>query len=345
VKGFEFKIVIDGEKDDFYKSINTPDEGHFQITHHTYCNGAMPDGANDLYAEVWVGWDSIYFYLYEEVKDDKIFLNNTNPRANDCLELHFDANPEHPDTTVSNIRLSVLDSIDVDPAFWAGVSNMDPQVPGFKGAGTYHDYVRKLTPNGYILELRIAWDSLSTDNKKIKPEINSRIGFAMNNNDNDSDGRDGTIMWSAVVDDAVKDNREFLGMIQFLDDNKLKMTAMNFISGAANPNANTYNINFVVNVESQKNGITPDEFSLNQNYPNPFNPSTTIKYSLADAGNVLLAVYDMLGREVQTLVNKLQEASSYTVHFNADNLSSGIYLYKLQIDGKVIGSKKMILMR
>ncbi|MDA3860088.1 MAG: T9SS type A sorting domain-containing protein [Melioribacteraceae bacterium] len=78
----------------------------------------------------------------------------------------------------------------------------------------------------------------------------------------------------------------------------------------------------------------PKEFVLNQNYPNPFNPSTTIKYSIPLIVNgksqlVTLKIYDILGREVATLVNKEQQPGNYEVVFNAKKLSSGTYFYRL----------------
>ncbi len=81
----------------------------------------------------------------------------------------------------------------------------------------------------------------------------------------------------------------------------------------------------------------PKEYSLNQNYPNPFNPATTISYQLSAAGNVTLKIYDVLGREVKTLVNEKQNAGCYKIEFNAGNLSSGMYLYRVtavSTDGK-----------
>lgn len=72
-----------------------------------------------------------------------------------------------------------------------------------------------------------------------------------------------------------------------------------------------------------------DDFRLSQNYPNPFNPTTEIKFNLADAGLTSLKVYDMLGREVRTLVNENLVSGSHTVTFNASNLASGIYIYRL----------------
>ena len=87
-----------------------------------------------------------------------------------------------------------------------------------------------------------------------------------------------------------------------------------------------------------------ENFSLSQNYPNPFNPSTRITYSIQKAGFVSLKVYDILGREVATLVNGYQQANQYSVTFNASNLASGIYLYKLKA-GDYVQTRKMLLLK
>jgi len=88
----------------------------------------------------------------------------------------------------------------------------------------------------------------------------------------------------------------------------------------------------------------PQEFHLNQNYPNPFNPSTSIKYAIMSNQFVQLKVYDVLGKEAATLVNEEKSAGTYEVNFNASQLSSGIYFYKLQA-GSFISTKKMILIK
>ncbi len=94
------------------------------------------------------------------------------------------------------------------------------------------------------------------------------------------------------------------------------------------------------------NDINPivNSFSLEQNYPNPFNPATTIKYTISEKDFVTIKIYDVLGKEVASLVNTVKDAGSYEVEFNAKNLSSGMYLYSIQA-GKYNATKKMILMK
>jgi len=88
----------------------------------------------------------------------------------------------------------------------------------------------------------------------------------------------------------------------------------------------------------------PKSYLLVQNYPNPFNPSTTIHYEIPNNGFVTLKVYDILGREVKTLVNQYESKGRYDVNFNAVNLASGIYIYRLQ-SGSFISTKKMLLLK
>ena len=88
----------------------------------------------------------------------------------------------------------------------------------------------------------------------------------------------------------------------------------------------------------------PANFSLSQNYPNPFNPSTKINYTIAKSGNVKINVFDSLGRRINSLVNKFHTPGSYSIVFNAGNLSSGNYFYRIEAEG-FSGTKKMILIK
>jgi photosystem II stability/assembly factor-like uncharacterized protein len=96
-------------------------------------------------------------------------------------------------------------------------------------------------------------------------------------------------------------------------------------------------------VKGNENQI-PAKFWLDQNYPNPFNLSTTINYSLPKTGHVALKVYDVLGKEVATLVNEKESSGNYYIQFNANKLASGIYFYRL-IAGNLVMTKKLILMK
>jgi len=90
--------------------------------------------------------------------------------------------------------------------------------------------------------------------------------------------------------------------------------------------------------------LIPNDFYISQNYPNPFNSATAIQYSIPQRSNVTLKVYDILGNEVSTLVNEENEQGVYTVNFDANNLASGLYLYRIQA-GTFIATKKMILLK
>jgi hypothetical protein len=93
-----------------------------------------------------------------------------------------------------------------------------------------------------------------------------------------------------------------------------------------------------------ENTNIPYNFVLSQNYPNPFNPSTNIRYTLPQESNVAIKVYDILGREVATLVDEHKSAGTYNIQFNASILSSGIYIYRI-VASNFVQSKKMVLLK
>jgi hypothetical protein len=88
----------------------------------------------------------------------------------------------------------------------------------------------------------------------------------------------------------------------------------------------------------------PGTFRLFQNYPNPFNPTTTIQYSVPSSQYVSLKIYDVLGREVASLVDGTRQPGTYTVTWDASGFSSGVYFYRLMA-GSFVGTKKLVLVR
>lgn len=119
--------------------------------------------------------------------------------------------------------------------------------------------------------------------------------------------------------------------------------ASNWTSSQNNGSPGTTNSNFLVNINEEDQTI-PNELKLDQNYPNPFNPSTTIKFSIPNRAKIQLEVFDLLGRKVSGILNEVRSAGQYSIDFDASQLSSGLYIYRLQVGNKVL-TKKMTLIK
>jgi hypothetical protein len=118
-------------------------------------------------------------------------------------------------------------------------------------------------------------------------------------------------------------------------------------SGAGNlltPNAVVIRENGVVSVSEEENNFDDYSFVLEQNYPNPFNPSTKIKFSVALESQVVIKLYNLLGKEVATLMNEKKTPGFYELNFGGEKLTSGVYVYRLEA-GSFSSSKKMMLIK
>ncbi|MCU0342480.1 MAG: T9SS type A sorting domain-containing protein [Ignavibacterium sp.] len=145
------------------------------------------------------------------------------------------------------------------------------------------------------------------------------------------------INWTAVNSGLQYDNN-WIYSLEVLDPY--------IFASTGNPNGGIWRrplSEMVTSVEDTSTTL-PTQFRLYQNYPNPFNPSTRIKYSVAQSSKVVLKIYDVLGKEVATLINEERPIGNYEIEFDASNLSSGVYLYKLHA-GNFVEMKKMILLR
>ncbi len=106
---------------------------------------------------------------------------------------------------------------------------------------------------------------------------------------------------------------------------------------------NAFTIEEAVSVNDLKSGI-PEEYALNQNYPNPFNPSTKIRFDLPNQEQVIIDVFNQIGEKVTTILNSNLSAGYYEVEFDARNLPSGLYFYRI-LSGNFAETKKMVLMK
>jgi len=97
-------------------------------------------------------------------------------------------------------------------------------------------------------------------------------------------------------------------------------------------------------IEEEIKNQLPDQYTLEQNYPNPFNPSTKIRYSIPQSSNVIIKVFDILGNEIETLVNEEKQTGTYNLTWYSKNLPSGVYFYQLRA-GSFTETKKMLLLK
>jgi hypothetical protein len=159
-----------------------------------------------------------------------------------------------------------------------------------------------------------------------------------------TDGKDGEI--KLVTNGNIPEN--FQIMIYDYDQNK-QFKVVNSYKFKFKDQQQIKKLKLIVGTKTyiDENQVTknkPDEFKLAQNYPNPFNPSTVISYQIPISNHVTLKIYDMMGREVTTLVSDVQQAGSYDITWNANGVPSGVYYCRL-ISGSFIDTKKLVLLK
>jgi len=195
---------------------------------------------------------------------------------------------------------------------------------------------------------------ITTADNWIQNHLDSYIQWAKNNNSlfiltfDEDDGTENNRIMTIFTGQMVKKgsyNRviNHLNLLRTIEE----MYGLNFAGASKDSSAIDYVWQNVTNIADEN--VVPGKFSLEQNYPNPFNPSTTINYSIPAVGSgyiptVQLKVYDILGREVATLVNKELKPGNYKVTFNASSLASGVYFYRI-VAGNFIQTKKMVLVK
>jgi len=214
------------------------------------------------------------------------------------------------------------------------------------------NYAYVYNTNGIPIETKIGLSVLSSNN------INF---YGIHNNGDDGgigvyNGFSDSEKWTTLTNGLVKTSAGPYDISCVIADGPYNIDAGQTIdvafsiAAADNPELLTNAINqsrtkfneIITNVETEID--LPLSFSLSQNFPNPFNPTTSIKYSLPEQQFVSLKIFDILGREVATLVNENKPAGNYEVNFDASNLSSGVYFYQLRA-GSFTETKKLILMK
>ena len=234
----DFSITIDGEKDNWYNGLTGPEDGLIYLSPNCYLRQgglSSPDNKEDISVLVWFAWDNEYLYIYEDVKDDTVLVNNPTYYQNDGLWISIDPQPNKDDLYGAlNCHLTALDEDKAQEPI--GVANLIHQ-RFFQDTNeniwepTENDYARKVNPDGYSLECRIplAYVNYLPDDRYLQVGEGEQFGFAFNQVDNDNVSRDTQLQWSAGHDDATWNNTQLLGTGSFLSDHKLKFEAVNTI--------------------------------------------------------------------------------------------------------------------
>lgn len=290
------------------------------------CTNTVIDNDADLSADVYLAIDQSYLYVAFDITDD--FFNPVNSVLNpyelDCPDLYIGLYDYKKEKHSSYQRGSTPD---YHLRFNEGVLSSTETTSWcdslvIEGPDYYYG---ENFPDGYIIEARIPLTDLATKRNDgytgtdiINVGYADRIAFDLGINDNDDGStREGMLFYSALDND----------------------------NGWSNPKVWTHT--WITNWWLVNNESTAEEiysFSLDQNYPNPFNPATLIRYSIPEPGLVTLKVYDILGKEVATVVNEQKVGGKYEVKFNAGSLATGVYFYTLKINNYV-STEKMILLK
>ncbi|MFA7420665.1 MAG: sugar-binding protein [Melioribacteraceae bacterium] len=294
--------------------------------------GDKCDGDADASIEAfYVAIDKDYLYVGADVNDDVVFDDNkyypTDTWQADALELFIGLYDiaENP-LTVAYKRGKTPDYHLRFNKQKLREDHWDVETDELLLPGANYYWAEKF-PSGYVVEAKIPLTDLANrrdagavklDEIYVKEGYKVMFDIGQFDNDGNAVNREGRIFWTATNGDHGYENATLCGYTWIGDTDVI-----------------------ATDVEKEEMPVT---YSLDQNYPNPFNPTTQIKYSILNAGNVSLKVFDVLGREVADLVNQNQDAGHYTVNFNASSLSSGIYFYRIE-SGSFVSVKKMMLVK
>jgi hypothetical protein len=281
-------------------------------------------GYDDLTVDFRIMWDDDNLYYFIQVWDDTLIQDSDEGTrfADDSIDLYWDPDDSKQESYdgVNDLQINfVYDETNVlkSPVvvtLAAGTLN-DKDLSAIEQAG-------KITEKGFNAEIKVPFATLDL------PATEGYVfGFELDYNDDDDGGdRDTKCKTGGQVDETWQ--------------NPSYMTCAIL--------AKTYPV-VPVSVEDNTNTTTPSDFALQQNYPNPFNPVTMISYQIPMTSDVELSIFNQLGQKVATLVSGVQSAGVHTVDFDASNLTTGVYFYRIDVqssDGtKYSKARKMVLMK
>jgi hypothetical protein len=294
--------------------------------------GGVVDNDADLTVKSYLAVDATNLYVAFDVTDDIVvtdsLLDLAGSYGNDCPDL-FIGLYDWRGKAHSGFKSGTTPDFHLRFSKFALILDNPGNGKKLMFPGASYVWKKKTLTPGYTIEAKIPFKTLadSTGSTQFVPKLGMRIPMDFSVNDNDGktinlaepwNARDGILCYSPYNDD-----NSWQDMWRW---------SHTWVGPQWNPSS------------VRQDAMTATKFELSQNFPNPFNPSTSIRYSVPVSGMVSLKIYDVLGREVMSVVNQHQSEGSYTVSLDASTLSSGMYVYQLQ-SGALTVSKKMMLLK
>lgn len=321
-------ITIDGQMDNAYLNANPVTADLYRVGD-PYTAGSDIANTDPMFGGMLTAyplWDATNIYMFIDVVDAVITNIPANPGWNqDAVEVYFDGTNNHAGETslaAGQYQFTIPEWIkgqeigNLGTAFGTTVDTTGIELKIVDRPDARGNTAKGVTEegSGYNVEFKIPLAALGIDGSA----PGAQLGFELqqDNCDDATAGRQGMGKWWNSSNNSWA-NAALWGWAKL---------------GAASD----------VSVKSKSSAVV-QKYTLEQNYPNPFNPSTKITFSLTKSEKVRLTVYNILGKQVAELVNGVMSAESHTVTFNANNLASGVYFYKLQAGSTVLAKKMMLL--
>ncbi len=273
--------------------------------------------SSDLKGTVYLAFDDDNLYVFADVVDDVYSFGAGNWWDQDAFQLFIGL---YNQTSVHN---SIMRGPEPDYIIYGNEQTLRLDSGGKDLFLPTDDnyYFEQFSGADYVIEAKIPLDSLVTgDDQRFHPVRGMRIPLEIYFHDNDGSGWEGNLGMSPNATDHQWQTVEEWTYTWVGDTNK------------------------VVTAIGDETDAVVTAFSLRQNYPNPFNPTTTIEYNVARTANVKLSIFNLLGQEVEVLVDSRQGAGTHTVKFDASKYSSGVYFYQIS-SGSFVQTRKMLLVK
>lgn len=310
-------FVADGDLSEWLAAGITP----FRLSpEYAFVTTGAVDDSTDLDGLIYIAMDSNYIYIAADVIDDVFYFNPGNWWEQDAFEFFVGLYP------FTGVKHPIFAMRGEEPDYKFVVTQADVNTD-VSGGGIVHEdtsaadfYFEEFGGADYVFETRLHLDSILVDgDTRFYPTVDDRITITLTIHDNDGAGHEGNVGLSPYDKDTAYQTGEAWIYTWLGDGGGFTDVSDDF-------------------------STVPRSYALRNNYPNPFNPSTTIAYYVPKASDVKVEIFNVLGQRVMTLVDGKQLAGEHKITFNAKDLASGVYFYRLKA-GSFNMTKKMILMK